>query len=407
MKLSVIDLLIIPLKHKRKIILINIIVAVVAVAFVVVSKKLPAEISYLPNVYTSEAKIFLPAQDEKVNTSQIQGLTDNFGLRVEKGVRPEQIIINILKTNTVVDGVIENYVFVNRPELKKQLDLGEINREDLRAQILDSAHFSNDSETGFIFIGYTDINPWFARGMVDTFLEMSNKVTFNFALTHTTLKKRFIEGRISEIKDKLDKSKQDYINFQQTYGMISPEYEAQQIGDTIAKLRTQLIEKEAVLAGYQRIHHSDSDEIKQVEFEVNNLRTRIKKLTTGGKTKNGQMIISKSTISELSLEFEQLKRTVNNLESIYSSLLNELEIAQIQEQSEGPIIQVLDPPEVPTKKSGPSRAMLLVRIMVVSLMLTIGFPVGRGVLDQVLAQNSDLKAKVSLLVDNLSFKKRA
>lgn len=409
-KIDFFDLIISPLKYKKRIIAINIIIAALIIFVIIISKILPSNISFLPNVYTSEAKILLPVQEKTGNRgTTIEEISEAMELTVQRGmgIKGNQLIISILKSNTVLNDVIEN-VFINKDKKLKEAYLNDPSIiDDLRKAVLSHTRFSEDKFTGFIFIQYTDVDPVFAKQMVDAFLEYLGKAVHKFALTPTAAKKQFIEERIKEIEEKLNNAKKEYIDFQQEYGIISPEREAEQITQTISDLRAELIKKENDLARYNRTHNLTESERTELEMDIYNLRRRIINLTKGSQEemKGNSIMISKSRISELSLEFAKLKRNVENLEYIHISLLNELEIAQIQEKSEGPIIQIIDKPEIPLKKSGPPRSLLFLQIMGIVLAMSLIIPMTIEFFKKYILSDPDFRQKIEILSSYLSFKK--
>jgi uncharacterized protein involved in exopolysaccharide biosynthesis len=396
-----------PLKHLKFVIITNSIILLIIVGIIIISIKLPPEISFLPNIYTAEAKIFIPYKDESQSLN-VNSLADiaNSGLTFEKGIKKTQVIISILKTNTVLDGIINDYYLKNKPESNYKFIQKLISRDDIRKNILKNTILKKDDATEFIYISYNDINPLFAKEMVDSYLNILNKVTLDFALTQTSVKKRFIQDRLKEITLKLNQSKSDFIYFQQEYGMISPENEATQITNTVAFLRSQLINKEADLENYRRIHKLNSNEKTDLDYEVEDLRKKIITLTKG-KINNSEknVMISKDTISELSSQYENLKKNVQNFEDINSSLLKELEITQIQEKSEGSFFQVLDPPEIPSKKSGPSRVTIIIRFFIYSLLVTCAIVILRELFNE-LKNNQIYKEKFEKIKLYLNNKKK-
>lgn len=403
-KLDYFTLLIAPLKFKKQIIIINVIVIIIATGIMAVSKFLPSDISFLPDVYTAEAKILMPSQDRpQMDSLSISELANSMLFNLSEGARTSQLVIGLLSSKQVIDGVLNDYLLARKPKLKKAYESGNLTKNDLRKEVLNKASFWEDDVTGFIVIQYSDINSIIAKDMVDNFLNMLTVTTQNLSLTQAVYKKRFIEERLIEINARLEKAKDKYIGFQRKYGIISPEHEAEQLSTTIASLRTELITKEAELANCKRIHIDDS-ETAEIEFKIKNLRNEIKNLTHGSSSKNKYQI-SKSKISELTSEFQILKRNVENLESIYGDFLKEFELAQLQEKTEGTIIQILEAPEIPEKKSGPSRSVLLFKIFILSLSITLILPILVAYIRELLITNPELTKKVKLILENLSFKK--
>jgi tyrosine-protein kinase Etk/Wzc len=395
-----------PLKHLKFVIITSSIILLIIVGIIIVSIKLPSEKSFLPNIYTSEAKIFIPYKDENQNID-INSLADiaNSGLTFEKGIKKTQVIISILQTNTVLDGIINDIYLKKRQDINTKFQLKLVSRETIRSIIIKNTTLKKDDFTGFIYISYNDIDPLFAKDMIDGYLNMLNKITIDFALTQTAVKKRFIQDRLKEITLKLNQAKSDFIYFQQEYGMISPENEATQITNTVAFLRSQLINKEAELENYKRIHKLGVAEKTDLDYEVEDLRKKIIKLTKSSiNTSEKNVIISKDTISELSSQYENLKKNVQNFEDINSSLLKELEITQIQEKSEGSFFQVLDPPEVPSKKSGPSRSMIAIQAFVIAFIFIISIVILKELISE-LKNNLIYKEKIEKIKFYLSNKK--
>ena len=365
-----------PLKYKIFIVIFNFIGFIIATGIIALSLFLPSEKSFLPNKYVSDAKIIIPYREN--NRNDINSLADiaNAGLTIERDIKKNEVIISILKTNTVLDGVINDCFLPEKNEYKEKLDKKLITRESIRNIVLNNTTFKKNDLSGFLTIGYEDIDPVFAKKMVDTYLNKLNKITLEFALTQTTLKKRFIQERLNDLFGKLSKAKSDFIDFQQEYGIISPENEAQQITNTVASLRSQLINAEADLENYRRIHKLSQDEKTDLDFEVENLRKKILKYTKSSSDESeNRLIISKDTISELTSKYQNLKKNVEDLENINSQLMKELELAQIQEKSEGSFFQVIDQPEIPTKKSSPARFRMLIQdcliIFIISLALVM------------------------------------
>lgn len=87
------------------------------------------------------------------------------------------------------------------------------------------------------------------------------------------------------------------------------------------------------------------NEIKRLEREASDLENKIAQ--SGG-------------IKGVALTMEQLKREISVQERIYGQLKAQHELLKVEIASEMPIFQILDMPEIPEKKSGPSRAKICI-----------------------------------------------
>ncbi len=77
------------------------------------------------------------------------------------------------------------------------------------------------------------------------------------------------------------------------------------------------------------------------------------------------------------LRFEEgrLRRQLDIRQDLYLSLSRELELARIREADESPVLTVIEPALVPTRKSAPNRSRTLIGVAVVMLGLTASWAV--------------------------------
>ena len=98
------------------------------------------------------------------------------------------------------------------------------------------------------------------------------------------------------------------------------------------------------------------DEIKRLEREAGNLENKIAQL--GG-------------MRGTALTIEQIKREISIQEKIYGQLKAQYELLKVAMAGETPVFQILDMPEVPEKKSGPSRAKMCIIAFAAGLFFSI------------------------------------
>lgn len=98
------------------------------------------------------------------------------------------------------------------------------------------------------------------------------------------------------------------------------------------------------------------DEIKRLEREAGNLENKI---------------AQSGTMRGAALTIEQIKREISIQEKIYGQLKAQYELLKIEMAGETPVFQILDMPEVPEKKSGPSRAKICIIAFAAGLFFSI------------------------------------
>ncbi len=100
---------------------------------------------------------------------------------------------------------------------------------------------------------------------------------------------------------------------------------------------------------------------QQVDFlteQVNNSRRRYQEaenLLSAYRDRNRNLFLNTAKIEEQRLQADYILA-----QSVYSELAKQLEQARIKVQEESPVFQVLEPPRVPLRKSGPKRMTLII-----------------------------------------------
>ena len=77
---------------------------------------------------------------------------------------------------------------------------------------------------------------------------------------------------------------------------------------------------------------------------------------------------SATSNAEILGELTRLQREVEIKSAVYLHLTREYEMAQFEAQKDVPIVSLLDPPSLPTQKSGPFRTMILGMVVLMTLM---------------------------------------
>jgi len=94
--------------------------------------------------------------------------------------------------------------------------------------------------------------------------------------------------------------------------------------------------------------------IKNVLAEIDNITEKLKRLETAS------MNIYGSNIPAIGIDAEKLNLELSAKKSIYAQLKSQYEMLKIKINSNTPILQILEYPEVPDQKSGPGRGKLCI-----------------------------------------------
>ena len=374
-EIDLLDIIIIPLKYIRMIFWVNFIVAVLTVAYYMGSIMLPPEKSYSPNVYTAETKILIPGQQSNSSSllgnlagnAALGGLAASMGINLNQGINNTQIMIGLLKSNTIIDSVVEKFIL---PEISEKKDKNEkISMESLRKSVLSSSEFEI-SEDGFLLIKNTNVNKEKAQKIVEFFIQRLDEENRRLSISSTKVKRKFIEARIEENSTALKQAQENFIDFQKKTGIIAPDQEANALTGAISDLYKEIIEKESELEIHKKLSKVDDFKRSTLELELEAQRKQLNSLLYGTESSN-RVITPKYFVPEKSRDYLDLKRELEIQEILYSTLLNQLEITRIEEKSDAPTIEIVDPPLVPEIKSGPSRGKKVIINCLATMFLTI------------------------------------
>ena len=167
-EISLIDLFAVLLKHKFLIIGMTGLAMIAAVIISIISLKLPPEKSFLPNKYTPRAQMLINNESSSggglssmISSSGLGSLAGLAGVNVSGGASNSALAGYLVSSNSVLDAVVDKFNLIERYKIEKSPRASS--RETLK-KLLTSNY---DTDTGVFTISFTDINPDFAREVVN------------------------------------------------------------------------------------------------------------------------------------------------------------------------------------------------------------------------------------------------
>ena len=327
-EISLLDLAAVLWKRKWLIIGLTCLVMIGVVTYAIVSKIVPPEKSYLPDMYTSSAMMLISGDSNKgssalsqLASSSLGSLAGLAGLTGLDSSKYRKLAMYLAESDSFLDTIIQEFNLVERYKIKKFPKT--TSRKLLKKRL--TAKF--DDKSGIFSLRFKDIDPEFAQQVAD------------FAVS-------YYEQRFAEIG--LDKH----------------------------KLEKEGLEKSLQAALY---------EIKRLEVEASGLER---------KTVNAY-----SSVPSIALEATRLAREIQVQEKIYGQLKAQYEVLKIEMASEMPVFQVLDYPQVPEVKSGPSRGKLCIIATFAGFFFSIFLVFLLNALQEI-RQDPSARAKFLLKKDN-------
>jgi len=110
--------------------------------------------------------------------------------------------------------------------------------------------------------------------------------------------------------------------------------------------------------------------LRRLKSERENLAKLLDSLEKG-QSNNEKLLPSQKELPKIALEYAHLKRDLMVQEAIYQLLTQQYEATKLALSGEDPIFQVLELAEAPDQKSGPSRGMICIVVIMVSFFMAL------------------------------------
>jgi uncharacterized protein involved in exopolysaccharide biosynthesis len=216
-EISLIDLFAVLWQRKKMIIFITVTAAIGVVLLSIISITLPPENSFLPNVYAPEAIMLI--DDSKSSSNNLSSMLNNMsslaslaGLAIPGESNYSQLAVFLVETNSFLDAVTDEFGMIERLKIKKSP------RAQSRKALKKLFKAEFDTDSGTFSISFKDIDPEFARDVV------------NFSVAY--LEKRFSELGLD--KNKIEKENLE-LNIANTYNeILKLEEESRKLGQSVA-----------------------------------------------------------------------------------------------------------------------------------------------------------------------------
>ena len=167
-EISLLDLAAVLWRWKWLIIGVTGLVMLGAVVYAVISKKLPPEKSYLPDMYTSSAMMLISEDSNKgssalnqLASSGLGNLAGLAGLSGSGGSKYSKLAVYLAGSDSFLDVLIQEFDLTNRYKIKKfpKTESRKLLKKRLTAKL--------DDKSGIFSLTFKDIDPAFAQQVVD------------------------------------------------------------------------------------------------------------------------------------------------------------------------------------------------------------------------------------------------
>lgn len=317
----------------------------------------------IPKQFVSTTRLMPP--DQGGSTAMMAALAGKVGdsLAGLGGLLPGmkttgELFVGILGSRTVQDQVIRRF------DLRKQY--GVTRWEDARKILAAKTNIVEDRKSGIITLQVTDRDPKRASAMAGEYVGSLNRVVVDLNTSSAHRERVFLEERLAEVKQSLESAEREFSEFASKNKTIDVKEQGRAMVEAAANLEGELIAAQTQLQGIRQIYTDSNVRVRAAQARIDELRKQLRRLGGQGETtpnsdgadKSEMLYPSIRKLPLLGVTFADLYRSTRIQEAIFETLTKQYELAKVEEAKEVPSVRVLDPPDVPEKKSFPPRTLI-------------------------------------------------
>jgi len=348
-EVSVFDVVVVLLRHKRFIFRFVLGAAVLAI---IVSLLLPVR-------YEAKLVLLPPSQSSSVGSSllgQLGGMGSLGALASLAGgglglKNPADMYISFLTSRTVQDAMVQRF------ELMKEYKRKHL--EDARKELNHRTTAIAGTKDGLIRITIEDGDPKRAAELANGYVEEFRKFSASLAITEAARRRLFFEQQLQQSKDALTIAENAMTKTQESTGVLQIDSQARALIESAAILRAQVMAKQVQIESMRSFATDDNPSVKLAKQELAALQSRLDQLAGSQYDSGSDINLSKGRVTESGMEYLRRFRDLKYQETVYELLAKEFEVAKLDEAREGSIIQVVDAAVPPEKKSSPHRTWIV------------------------------------------------
>ena len=338
----------------------------------------------IPNRYQSLARLMPPdnqsgsglAMAAAALSGQAGGLGgiagDLLGLK-----STSDLFVGVLTSRTVADKLIQKF------GLQKVYSMRRM--EDARKALAAHTDASVDRKSQIIAITVTDKSPQRAAAMAQAYVEELNRLVAEVTTSSARRERIFLEGRLQAVNQDLEAAEKEFSEFASKNTAIDIKEQSKAMVDAAATLQGQFIAARSEVEGLKQIYTNNNVRVRAGEARVAELESQLEKIGGKGESasledaaKSDPLYPSIRKLPLLGVTYADLYRKTKVEETVFETLTQEYELAKVQEAKEIPTVKVLDPPNLPDKKSFPPRTLIVALGTMLAFSFGVAWVFGRA-----------------------------
>lgn len=337
----------------------------------------------IPNTYESTSRIMPPDNsDAGTLLALLAGRASGSGGGSAGGLAslaggllgmktPGALFVDLAHSQTVQNDIVDR--------LNLQKVYGTRYKQDARKTLDSVTSVEEDRKSGVISISVTDRSPQRARDIAQAYVQELDRLVSQVSTSSARRERIFIEQRMASVKTDLEDAEKQFSAFASQNNALDLKEQTKTEVEAAAMLQGQLIAAQSELQGLEQIYTDNNVRVRSLRARIAELQRQVNKAAGVGAVDSSDSADASQDLYPaikklplLGVQWTDLYRRVKIQETVYELLNQQYELTRIQEAKEIPTIRVVDPADLPEKKSSPHRLLIL-------LSLTTGVVLATGV----------------------------
>ena len=241
---------------------------------------------------------------------------------------------------------------------------------DARTDLSKYTDISEDRKSGIITVQVTDHVPGRAAAMAEEYVEELNRVVTQLNTSSAHRERMFLEARLAQVKQDLETAEKNFSEFSSQNTAIDIQAQGKAMIEAAGTLEGQLIAAETERQGLKQIYTDDNVRVRAAEARVEELQRQLNRIggkpgasagaaSQDDKSDSSSLYPSIRELPLLGVSYADLYRATKVQETIFETLTREYELAKVEEAKEIPSVKMIDPPDVPERKSFPPQTEII------------------------------------------------
>lgn len=398
-KISLYDVLLILAKGKWAIIIPTICAMIFSFSFAMITKMVDPQKSPMPDRFTSSCEmIFLQTGTSNPfnqSTSPLAALTGAASSTNTSAL----LLQNLILGETFLLELAASPEF----NLYEIYEIQQPQKTNLVNRLRQAFQFEIDETSQIMKVSYTDIDPelaWKILSKAIPLLEERYKTLFR---NQVNARCSFIADQIKDAEDNLAKANAELSAFQKEHGIYDFQSQIQNQFSIYTDINEEILKEEMELEFLTEYRPKSDPTVVQKVKTIQKSKELLHEFETGS-GRYSMNVIPMNKLQTLSAQYSELRREVELRQELYLMLRQQEAAARMEQSGEISSLQILEYPQIPEIKSGPSRGRFCIFITFAVIFLST-FAVFLKSFIHSTMENSEDREKVNAVKDALKFKK--